>query len=192
MSAAQSARVEDPALLSGRGRYIDDLPVAPGTLALAFVRSPHGHADIRSVDTTEAAGAPGVVAVITGQDVTARTRSMTVGVKADVKCWPMAVDRVRYVGEPVVMVVATDRYLAEDAADLVAVDYAPLGAVVDPVAALSDDAPVLHPSLGGNLINERRFRYGDPEAAFEGRPAPDRHRRHLSAQRLHPPSKPTA
>ncbi|UWR32988.1 molybdopterin-dependent oxidoreductase [Sulfitobacter sp. W027] len=161
------ARVEDPALLSGHGRYIDDLPVAPGTLALAFLRSPHGHADIRSIDTAEAARAPGVVAVITGQDVAARTRSMTVGVKADVECWPMAVDRVRYVGEPLVMVVATDRYLAEDAADLVAVDYGPLGSVVDPVAALSDDAPVLHPSLGGNLINERRFRYGDPEAAFE-------------------------
>tara|TARA_R110002110_G_scaffold404453_1_gene622768 strand:- start:6206 stop:9190 length:2985 start_codon:yes stop_codon:yes gene_type:complete len=161
------ARVEDPALLSGRGRYIDDLPVAAGTLALAFVRSPHGHADIRSVDIDEAQRAQGVVAVITGQEVAARTRSMTVGVKADVECWPMAVDRVRYVGEPVAMIVATDRYLAEDAADLVVVDYAPLGVVVDPVAALSEDAPVLHPSLGGNLINERRFRYGDPEAAFE-------------------------
>ncbi|MFU1608008.1 xanthine dehydrogenase family protein molybdopterin-binding subunit [Sulfitobacter pontiacus] len=161
------ARVEDPALLSGHGRYIDDLPVTAGTLALAFVRSPHGHADIRSVDTAEAACAPGVVAVITGQDVALRTRSMTVGVKANVECWPMAVERVRYVGEPVAMVVATDRYLAEDAADLVAVDYAPRRAVVDPVAALSDDAPVLHSSLGGNLINERRFRYGDPEAAFE-------------------------
>lgn len=161
------ARVEDPALLSGRGRYIDDLPVAPGTLALAFVRSPHGHADIRSIDIGEAQRAPGVVAVITGRDVAARTRSMTVGVKADVDCWPMAVDRVRYVGEPLAMVVATDRYLAEDAADLVLVDYAPLGVVVDPVAALLEDAPVLHPSLGGNLINERHFRYGDPEAAFD-------------------------
>lgn len=167
----QSAlRVEDPALLSGRGRYIDDLPVAAGTLALAFVRSPHGHAVIRSVDTAEAARATGVVAVITGEDVAARTRSMTVGVKADVECWPMAVDRVRYVGEPVAMVVSTDRYLAEDAADLVAVDYAPLSAVVDPVAALAADAPVLHPSLGGNLINERSFRYGDPEAAFDAAP----------------------
>tara|TARA_R100000935_G_scaffold23636_2_gene43018 strand:- start:5256 stop:8240 length:2985 start_codon:yes stop_codon:yes gene_type:complete len=167
----QSAlRVEDPTLLSGRGRYIDDLPVPLGTLALAFIRSPHGHAEIRSVDTADAAKAPGVIAVITGQDVAARTRSMTVGVKADVECWPMAVDRVRYVGEPVAMVVATDRYLAEDAADLVAVDYAPLSAVVDPVAALAADAPVLHPSLGGNLINERSFRYGDPEAAFDAAP----------------------
>ncbi|SFQ68266.1 2-furoyl-CoA dehydrogenase large subunit [Roseivivax halotolerans] len=167
----QSAlRVEDPALLSGRGRYIDDLPVAAGTLALAFVRSPHGHAAIRSVDTAEAAQATGVVAVITGEDVAARTRSMTVGVKADVECWPMAVDRVRYVGEPVAMIVATDRYLAEDAADLVVVDYAMLDAVVEPVAALAADAPVLHTSLGSNLINERRFRYGDPEAEFDAAP----------------------
>lgn len=79
-------------------------------------------------------------------------------------------DRVRYVGELVAMVVATDRYHAEDAADLVAVDYAPLGAVVDPVAALDADAPVLHPSLGSNLINVRRFRYGNPKAAFEVAP----------------------
>lgn len=76
----------------------------------------------------------------------------------------------RYVGELVAMVVATDRYHAEDAADLVAVDYAPLGAVVDPVAALDADAPVLHPSLGSNLINVRRFRYGNPKAAFEVAP----------------------
>ncbi|PTX54684.1 2-furoyl-CoA dehydrogenase large subunit [Litoreibacter ponti] len=164
----QSAlRVEDPVLLSGRGCYIDDLPVAAGTLALAFVRSPHGHATIRSVDTAEAAQATGVVAVISGEDVAARTRSMTVGVKADVECWPMAVDRVRYVGEPVAMIVATDRYLAEDAADLVVVDYVPLDAVVEPVAALAAGAPVLHPSLGSNLINERSFRYGEPEAAFD-------------------------
>ena len=163
-------RIEDAALVSGRGQFIDDLPVATGTLAVAFVRAPHGHADIKSVDVTAATRAPGVAAVITGQDVTRYIRSMTVGVKANVECWPIAVDRVRYVGEPVAMVVATDRYLAEDAADLVEVDYSPLTAVVDPVRALADDAPVLHQSLGSNLINERRFRYGDPETAFDAAP----------------------
>jgi len=159
-------RVEDAGLLTGRGQYIDDLPTATGTRALAFVRSPHGHATIDSIDITAASKAPGVLAVITGADVASLTRSMTVGVKADVNCWPMAVDRVRYVGEPVAMIVATDRYLAEDAADLVVVDYAPLPVVVDPVTALSPDAPVLHPSLGGNVINDRSFCYGDPQAAF--------------------------
>ena len=88
-------RVEDAALLSGRGRFVDDLPVTPGTLALAFVRAPHGHAEINNVDTDAARAMPGVVAVITGADVARLTRSMTVGVKAQVDCWPMAVDRVR-------------------------------------------------------------------------------------------------
>jgi len=163
-------RIEDAALLSGTGQYLDDLPVAPGTLSLAFVRAPHAHADIRGVNAEAAQAAPGVRAVVTGADITRLTRSMTVGVKADVACWPLAVDRVRYVGEPVAIVVAEDRYLAEDAADLVEVDYAPRPAVVDPVAALEPEAEVLHPSLGGNLISERRFRYGDPEAAFAAAP----------------------
>ena len=136
-------RIEDAALLSGTGQYLDDLPVAPGTLSLAFVRAPHAHADIRGVNAEAAQAAPGVRAVVTGADITRLTRSMTVGVKADVACWPLAVDRVRYVGEPVAIVVAEDRYLAEDAADLVEVDYAPRPAVVDPVAALEPEAEVL-------------------------------------------------
>ncbi|MBO0903738.1 xanthine dehydrogenase family protein molybdopterin-binding subunit [Jiella sonneratiae] len=159
-------RVEDAALLSGRARFVDDLPTAAGTLYAAIVRSPHGHADIRSIDVADAMKSAGVAAVVTGDDIRRLTRSMTVGVKADVECWPIATDRVRYVGEPVAVVVAADRYLAEDAAEKVAVDYAVLPAVVEPVAALSGDAPVLHPSLGGNLINERRFSYGDPDGAF--------------------------
>lgn len=163
-------RVEDAALLSGRGQYLDDLPVAPGTLSLAFVRSPHGHADICNLRIDAALGAPGVRAVVTGEDVKRLTRSMTVGVKANVECWPLAVDRVRYVGEPVAIVVAEDRYLAEDAADLVEVDYAPRRAVVDPMVAITPEAEVLHPTLGSNLINERCFRYGDPEAAFAAAP----------------------
>ena len=131
-----------------------------------IVRSPHGHATIRSIDVSQALKSEGVAAVVTGEDVKRLTRSMTVGVKADVQCWPIATDRVRYVGEPVAIVIAADRYLAEDAADEVAVDYEVLPAVVEPVAALQSDAPVLHPSLGSNLINERRFSYGDPEGAF--------------------------
>ncbi|GGD15993.1 xanthine dehydrogenase family protein molybdopterin-binding subunit [Aureimonas glaciei] len=161
-------RVEDAALLTGRGRYIDDLATRIGTLHAAIVRSPHAHATIGAIEIDEARAARGVVAVLTGEDIAAHSRSMTVGVKADVECWPIARDRVRYVGEPVALVIAEDRYLAEDAADLVAVSYDILPAVVDPIAALADDAPILHPSLGGNLINERRFSYGNPEAAFAG------------------------
>src|SRR5215472_4309676 len=127
-------RVEDFALLTGRGRYIDDLGVRPGTLHAAILRSPHAHAAIRLIDVAAARGAPGVAAVLTGADVTALSASLVVGVKAPLECWPIAVDRVRYVGEPVAVVVAADRYVAEDALELIAAEYEPLPAVVDPRA----------------------------------------------------------
>src|SRR5579872_1091340 len=117
------ARVEDSSLLTGRGRFMDDIGVHPGTLHAAFLRSPHAHADIISIDVSQASAARGVVAVLHGEDVKALTSSLVVGVKAPVECWPMAVGRVRYVGEPVAIVVASDRYLAEDAVDLIDVRY---------------------------------------------------------------------
>jgi 2-furoyl-CoA dehydrogenase large subunit len=163
-------RVEDAALLTGRGRYIDDLGVRPGTLHAAILRSPHAHAEIAGIDVAEALAAPGVAAVLTGADIKRLTSSMVVGVKAPLECWPIATDRVRYVGEPVAIVVARDRYLAEDALDLIEVNYKPLPAIVDPVRALTDDAPILHPSLGSNLASERSFRYGGPERAFAEAP----------------------
>src|SRR6202795_5245776 len=137
-------RVEDAALLTGRGRFIDDLGVRPGTLHAAILRSPHAHADIVAIESSAAKCAPGVVAVLAGDDVKALTASLVVGVKAPVECWPIAVGRVRYVGEPVAIVVATDRYLAEDAADLIEVEYRTRPAVVDPLAAREPDAPILH------------------------------------------------
>src|SRR5689334_17693480 len=94
-------RVEDSALLTGRGRFIDDLGVRPGTLHAAFLRSPHAHADIVSIDVTKALAASGVAAVLTGEDIASLTSSLVVGVKAPVDCWPMAVKRVRFVGEVV-------------------------------------------------------------------------------------------
>src|ERR1700693_708863 len=109
------ARVEDAALLTGRGRFIDDLGVRPGTLYAAILRSPHAHADILSIDCEAARRADGVVAVLTGDDIKALTTSLVVGVKAPVECWPIAVERVRYVGEPAAVVVAAVRYKAEEA-----------------------------------------------------------------------------
>ena len=159
-------RVEDAALLSGRGRFIDDLGVRPGTLHAAILRSPHAHADIVAIESSAAKRAPGVFAVLDGEDVKALTASLVVGVKAPVECWPIAVGRVRYVGEPVAIVVATDRYLAEDAADLIEVQYRPRPVVCDPLVALSPDAPVLHDGFKGNVASDRTFRYGDPEQAF--------------------------
>src|SRR5580704_12328227 len=159
-------RVEDAALLTGRGRFIDDLGVRPGTLHAAILRSPHGHAHIVAIESSAAKRAPGVFAVLDGEDVKALTASLVVGVKAPVECWPIAVGHVRYVGEPVAIVVAADRYLAEDAADLIEVQYRVRPAVVDPLEALSPDAPVLHDGFKGNVASDRTFRYGDPEQAF--------------------------
>jgi 2-furoyl-CoA dehydrogenase large subunit len=159
-------RVEDAALLTGRGRFVDDLGVRPGTLHAAILRSPHAHADIVSIELSAAKRAPGVIAVLDGEDVKTLTSSLVVGVKAPVECWPIAVGRVRYVGEPVAIVVAADRYLAEDAADLIEVQYQVRPAVIDPLVALSADAPILHDGFKGNVASDRTFRYGDPDQAF--------------------------
>ncbi|HEX3862759.1 MAG TPA: molybdopterin cofactor-binding domain-containing protein, partial [Stellaceae bacterium] len=159
-------RVEDAALLSGAGRYIDDLGVRPGTLDAAILRSPHAHADIVSIDAEAARAHPGVIAVVTGADLAKITATLASSVRAPIDARPMAVDRVRYVGEPVAMVVAANRYIAEDAFDLIDVSYRQRPAVVDPVAALASDAPLLHDAAGSNLISDRSFRYGDPDAAF--------------------------
>ena len=159
-------RIEDLTLLAGRGRYIDDVGVPPGTLHAAILRSPHAHAEIRAINTEAARRAHGVAAVITAADVTKLSASLVVGVKAPIECWPIAAGRVRYVGEPVAVVVAADRYLAEDALELIEVDYAPLPAIVDPLAALDPKLPPLHEGLGGNIASDRSFRYGDPERAF--------------------------
>src|SRR5262245_20544903 len=115
-------RVEDSALLTGRGRFIDDLAVRAGTLHAAILRSPHAHALIRSIDTKAARAATGVAAVLTGAEVTALSTSPAAVIKAPMQCWPIAIDRVRYCGEPVAVVVAPDRYLAEDALELIDVD----------------------------------------------------------------------
>jgi 2-furoyl-CoA dehydrogenase large subunit len=159
-------RVEDGPLLTGRGRFIDDLGVRPDTLHAGILRSPHAHAKIRAADVEAARKAPGVAAVITGVEVTALSASLVAGVKAPIECWPIAVERVRYVGEPVAVVLAANRYLAEDALELIEVEYEPLPAVIDPLAALDSKQPALHDRLGSNIASERSFRYGDPERAF--------------------------
>src|SRR5215475_10721229 len=160
------SRVEDPALLSGRGRFIDDIGVRPGTLHAAILRSPHAHARIASIDTAPARQARGVVAVLTGEDIKALTASLVVGVKAPVECWPIAVGRVRYAGEPVAVVVAESRYLAEDAIDLIDAQYEPLPAAIDPVRAMDPSAALLHDGFPNNIASDRSFRYGDPDRTF--------------------------
>jgi 2-furoyl-CoA dehydrogenase large subunit len=163
-------RVEDAALLVGAGRFVDDLAEPGNLLHAAILRSSEAHALIRSIDTSAARALPGVVSLLTGEDVVALSTPLVVGVKVPMDCWPIAVARVRYVGEPVAVVVASDRYVAEDALDLIDVDYQRLPPVVDPRAAVDPASPALHEALGTNLVNERRFSYGDPEAAFAAAP----------------------
>ena len=159
-------RVEDRALLTGRGCYGDDAPVRAGTLHAAVLRSPHAHAKLIAIHATDALTLPGVRAVLTREDVQRWSKPFIVGVKQPMELWALAVDKVRYVGEPVAVVVAENRYIAEDALELLRADYEPLPAVVDIHEAIADNAPVLHDKVGSNVVSDRSFRYGDPEAAF--------------------------
>ena len=159
-------RRENLRLLTGRGAFLDDLPVAASALSVAIVRSPHAHARIRSVNLGASLGAPGAVVGLTGSEVAERTDPFQAGVVPDLAYYAMAVDRARYVGEPVAAVVAEDRYLAEDATALAEVDYEPLTPVVGIEDALADGAPVLHDTMDSNIVSHRTMRYGDPDAAF--------------------------
>lgn len=159
-------RVEDATLLCGRGRFADDLGVRRDTLHAAILRSPHAHADIVSMDAEAALALPGVLAVLTGEDVRRWSHPFMTAIRLAAEQWCLAVDRVRYVGEPVAIAIAESRYLAEDALDRIRVTYRPLAAIVDPEGALAADAPTLHAGLHGNLVSERRFHYGDSENAF--------------------------
>jgi 2-furoyl-CoA dehydrogenase large subunit len=159
-------RVEDARLLTGRGRFIDDYAPCPGVHHAAIVRSPHAHARIHGYDVSAALAMESVVGVVTGDDVATLTKPFSVGVTAPVRYYCTATDKARFVGEPVAVVVARNRYLAEDAAEAIVVRYEPLPAVVDVERALEPDAPVLHEAVGSNLAGNRRLVYGDPDGAF--------------------------
>ena len=109
---------------------------------------------------------PGVVTVLTGEDVAAWSKPFIAGVRQPMGHYALAVDRVRYVGEPVAVVVARDRYAAEDAVERIQAEYRERDPVVDPVAAAALGAPLLHQAVGSNVVSDRRFRYGDPHTAF--------------------------
>ncbi len=155
-------RKEDPKLLTGRGGYIGDVTV-PGMLHAAVLRSPHAHARIRSIDTSAARAVPGVVAVLTGAEALAHVNPMTAFCAEPVPQHAIAVDKVRYPGEAVVAVAATDRYTAEDACALVEIDYELLEPVVDPVRAMADGATRVHETLESNVVFHRSLDFGDVE-----------------------------
>jgi len=158
-------RKEDPRLLTGRGQFIDDLAL-PHLHHLAILRSPHAHARIKAVDATEALRVKGVKCVVTADEVVSQTNPFSAAITEPIHYYCLAVDKIRYVGEPVAAVVATDRYIAEDAAGLIRVEYDPLPAIVDQEEAMRPGAPVLHEEVGHNVANHRLLVYGDPDAAF--------------------------
>lgn len=162
-------RVEDPRLIKGIGTYVDDIQL-PGMLYAAILRSPHAHASLRSLKIDAARALPGVVGVFTGADVNPHCglvpcASALPGLKSP-KHTVLAGDRVYFVGHPVAIAVATDRYAARDALDLIEADFDPLPVVIDPEKALSKESALTHPELGANIAFEWTLTNGDVEAAF--------------------------
>src|SRR5712692_870836 len=161
-------RREDPRFITGTATYVDDIQM-PGMHHACIVRSPHGAAKIKSIDVKPALAAPGVVAVYTGKD-TERVGPVPCGASLPGLRVPhhhvLATDRVYFVGHPVAVVVATDRYLARDAADLVEVDYNVLSAVADPEKALAKGAPAVHPEWPDNIAFTFHQEGGEVNKAF--------------------------
>ncbi|MBI4300751.1 MAG: xanthine dehydrogenase family protein molybdopterin-binding subunit, partial [Chloroflexi bacterium] len=147
-------RVEDPLLLTGKARHIDDLAF-PDMLHVAFVRSPHPHARIRSIDTRAALQVPGVEYVLTGQELSQHAMPGSI-----------AFEKVRYVGEPVVAVAAISRYVAEDAVEQIKVDYEVLPPVADARQAMEPTAARLYDNMDNNVTYKKTYTYGDPEGAL--------------------------
>ena len=152
--------VEHKRFVRGQGRYAADIQL-PGLLHVALVASPYASARIKSIDVSSALTMPGVHAIVTGEELIDQTDAMLPGVDAPkVKRYPMAHGVVRYSGEWVVAVVAESRALAEDAAELIEIDYEPLPQIVDPQLAMDPQAPLVHPDHGTNVIFDRTFDWG--------------------------------
>jgi carbon-monoxide dehydrogenase large subunit len=165
-------RREDPRLLTGTARYTADFTL-PGMAHAAILRSPHGHARIRKIDTSRAKSAPGVVAIFTGADADAGLKCIPCAwllPNAGLNVAPyraMAIDVVRYVGDAVAVVVAESDYQAYDALELIDVDYEPLPAVTDPEKGAAKGAPQLHQEAPGNMAFHWTVAGGDVDAAFK-------------------------
>src|ERR1700730_16216981 len=161
-------RREDFKLLTGKGRYVDDIKLQ-GVLHMAVLRSPHAHADIKHIDIAKAAAAPGVRLVLSGKDLVGKIGPIVPnwiipGTKVPLRP-VLAIDRVRFVGECVALVVAEQQTAAYDAINLIEVDYEPLPAVVDEEAATRDGAPQLHDNVPGNITTIYKVRGGDYQKA---------------------------
>ena len=166
-------RTEDPRLLTGMGRYVDDIAL-PGMLHVAVRRSDQPHARILSIDVGEAFAIPGVLAIFDARDIEADIRPAIPTSRMDgyyaTPFRPLAQGKVRYAGEPVVAVVAESRYAAEDALEQIAIAYEPLPFAIRQEDAVKADAPLLHEEAGSNVIIARQFQRGDVDAAIAEAP----------------------
>jgi carbon-monoxide dehydrogenase large subunit len=168
---ARVKRREDPRLITGAGLYADDVQL-PRMAYVSVVRSPYAHARIRSLDVSKAKSLPGVLAVYTGRDLMNRLGPVPCAwqiPEAELKVpryYALALDKVRFVGDPVAVVVAESKYLARDAAELVEVEYEPLPCVVNPEEAVKPGAPQLYDEVPKNLAFRWRLKGGDIEDAF--------------------------
>src|SRR3990172_245578 len=162
-------RKEDPRLLTGKGLYVDDIHL-PRTAHMALLRSPYAHARIRRMDTNSARALDGVVEVLTGPDIRGQLNMIpSAAALPDLRIpdhYLLAIERVRYVGEPVAAVVAENPYIARDALDQIIVDYEPLPVVVDPEKALQKGSPVIHEKWKDNVAGTMQLVSGDIQAAF--------------------------
>ncbi|HUZ74102.1 MAG TPA: xanthine dehydrogenase family protein molybdopterin-binding subunit [Stellaceae bacterium] len=181
---ASVKRTEDSALLTGGATFVDDIHF-PGMLHAAVVRSPHAHARVRGVDAAAARALPGIHAVLAFADLppSMRERTITLLVPSPAITQPLmpyvlAKDEVSFVGEPVALVAAESRHVAEDAAQRVVVDYETLPAVADPLAALVPGSPLAHAASPGNLAAQAVIAVGDADAAFARAP-------HVFKERIH-------
>jgi carbon-monoxide dehydrogenase large subunit len=158
-------------LASGHGTYVADVKL-PGMCAIAFLRSTHAHARIASLNTFRALAHPGVVAIITGEEIKAKTRPVPPAADPafyggkTTKLHAMPVDRVRYVGEAIAAVVAEDRYAANRALDLIEIAYETLPAVTNPAEAIKSGSPLVEPAWGDNVMMHREFNLGDARRAM--------------------------
>ncbi len=157
---------EDRRFITGQGRFVADIALA-GTLHVALVTSPYPCARIDAIRSGEASALDGVVYVITGDELVEATNPLLSGLDLpNIKRRPMAAGQARYAGEWVAAVVATSRHIAEDAAELIEIDYEPQPFVVDPELAIQPDAPLVHPDHGSNIIYQRKFVWGDVDGDF--------------------------
>ncbi len=159
-------RKEDLRLITGQGNFVDDLKLA-NMHYVALLRSPYAHAKIKKVDVSRATGRAGVLAVITGKDIAEMSNPMLPAPSIPIMHYCMATDKVRFVGEPVAAVVASSRYIAEDALEFVDVEYEPLQPVVTFEDAERNNAVLVHDSVGSNVAWQRFFSYGDVDQDFQ-------------------------